>query len=235
VGDYAAEITQDYAARLHGRLAQPVDIEITDLLNPALESKWFILPGLVVILSLIMTMLVSALSLAREKELGTFEQMLVTPLRPAEIMLGKAVPALIVGLLEANIVFVATLVLFGVPFKGNLLVLEFCLLLFSQAGVAIGLAISAITKTQQQAILGVFVFVSPALVISGYASPIENMPVPLQYISLLDPVRYMLVIARGMFLENLPASVVISQSWPMLLIAGVLMAVATLMVRRSVA
>ncbi len=235
VGDYAAEISQDYAARIGGKLAQPVDIEITDLLNPTLDSQWFILPGLVVVLSLIMTMLVSALSLARERELGTFEQMLVTPLRPAEIMFGKAVPALIVGLFEANIVFVAALLMFGVPFKGNLPVLEICLLLFSLAGVGIGLAISAVTKTQQQAILGVFVFVSPALVISGYANPIENMPPLMQWVSLLNPVRYMLVIARGMFLENLPASVVISQSWPMLITAVVLLAAATFMVRRSVA
>jgi ABC-2 type transport system permease protein len=233
-GSYAADVTQAYTASIGGTLAQPVDIEITNLSNPTLSSQWFILPGLVVILSLIMTMMVSSLSLARERELGTFEQMLVTPLRPAEIMVGKLVPALIVGLLEANIVFGAALFFFGLPFKGNLLVLEFCLVLFSLAAVAIGLTISSITRTQQQAILGVFVFVSPAIVISGYTTPIENMPVPMQYLSLLDPVRYMLVISRGMFLENLPASVVVGQSWPMLLIAVVLLATATLMVRRSV-
>ena len=234
IGNYAAEITAAYAARLNPAAAPPVDIELTNLLNPSLESQWFILPGLVVILSLIMTTLVSALSLAREKELGTFEQMLVTPLRPAEIMLGKAVPPLIVGLLEANIVLLAALILFRLPFKGNLPVLELCLAVYSLTGVGLGLALSSFTRTQQQAILGAFVFIAPAIVISGYATPVDNMPRAVQLLSLIDPIRYMLVISRGMFLENLPASVVVAQSWPMLLIAAVLLSGATLMVRRSI-
>lgn len=234
-GNYAAEITQAYAARLAGKAAAPVDIELTDLLNPTLASKWFILPGLVAILAMMMTTLVSALSLARERELGTFEQMLVTPLRPFEIMLGKAVPSLIVGLMEGNIVLAAALLLFRLPFKGDFLVLELCLAAFSLAGVAIGLAISSVARTQQQAILGVFVYAAPAIVISGYASPVENMPLAMQWLSYADPIRYMLVIARGMFLENLPAAVVWAQFWPMLVIAAVLLAMATKLVRRSIA
>jgi ABC-2 type transport system permease protein len=234
IGDYAAEITAAYAQRLNPAAPQPLDIELTDLHNPELESRWFILPGLVVALSLIMTTLVSVLSLAREKELGTYEQMLVTPLRPAEIMLGKAVPSLVVGLFEANLVLLAALILFRLPFKGNLPVLELCLALYSLTGVGLGLAISSFTRTQQQAILGAFVFLAPAIMISGYATPVENMPRAMQMLSLLDPVRYMLVISRGMFLENLPASVVVAQSWPMLLIAVVLLVAATFMVRRSI-
>jgi len=235
VSGYASEITAAYAAQASGQGSGPVDIELTNLLNPTLESRWFILPGLVVILSMIMTTMVSALSLARERELGTFEQMLVTPLRPFEIMLGKAIPSLIVGLLEANIVLTAAVLLFRLPFKGDLPLFELCLIAFSLAGVAVGLAISAFTRTQQQAILGVFIYAAPAIVISGYASPVENMPAVLQWISLADPIRYMMVISRGMFLENLPASTVWAQSWPMLLIAGLLLAAATRVVRRSIA
>jgi ABC-2 type transport system permease protein len=231
---YAGEITAAYNAQLSGVSAPPVDIEVTDLMNPELNSQWFILPGLVAILSLIMTMLVGALSLAREKELGTFEQMLVTPLRPAEIMFGKAVPALLVGLLEGNIVLAAAVLIFRLPFAGNPLVLEFCLALFSLAGVGVGLALSSIAATQQQALLGVFIFMSPAIMISGYASPVENMPPALQLLSLADPVRYMLVLARGLFLEQLPASVVVAQCWPMALIAIVTLFTATLLVRRAV-
>lgn len=234
VSNYAAEITAQYAAGLHPALSPPVDIEVRDLFNPTLESKWFILPGLVVILSIMMTMMVSALSLARERELGTFEQMLVTPLRPAEIMLGKAVPALIVGMLEANIVLVAARILFGLPFAGNLLVLEIVLVFFSLAGVGLGLAISAFTHTQQQAILGVFVYASPAIAISGYASPIENMPPFLQWLSLADPIRYMLIISRGMFLQDLPLAVVLQQAWPMAVIAALTLVMATWMVRRAI-
>lgn len=235
VSDYATEITAQYNSDLHPALPAPVDIELRDLFNPTLESKWFILPGLVVVLSLMMTMTVSALSLARERELGTFEQMLVTPLRPAEIMLGKAVPALIVGVLEANIVLVAAILLFRLPFAGNLAILEVALAMFSLAGVGVGLTISSFTNTQQQAILGVFIYASPAIVISGYASPVENMPPILQYLSLIDPIRYMLVIARGMFLENLPLGVVLQQAWPMAAIAVLSLAIATWMVRRAIA
>ena len=235
VGDYAAEITAEYAAGLSGGARAPVDIEVRNLFNPTLESKWFILPGLVVVLSLMMTMLVSALSLARERELGTFEQMMVTPLRPGEIMFGKAVPALIVGMLEANIVLAAALLFYGVPFEGNLAVLEIATLVFSVAGVAIGLTISAFTQTQQQAILGVFIYSAPAIVISGYATPLENMPPAMQLLSLLDPIRYMLVITRGMFLQDLPMSVVVQQSWPMVAIAVILLAISTWTVRRAIA
>ncbi len=184
-------------------------------------------------LTLIMTTLVSALSLARERELGTYEQMLVTPLRPMEIMVGKAIPSVIVGLGEANIVLVASLLFFQLPFKGNIFILEACLALFSLAGVGVGLAISAFTQTQQQAILGVFVYAAPAIVISGYASPVDNMPMPLQWLSLLDPIRYMLVITRGMFLENLPLGVVLQQSWPMAVIGCGLLLAAGLFVRRA--
>lgn len=233
IANYAAEITAAYDARLPNTASAPVDIEITNLLNPALESKWFILPGLVVILSLIMTMLVSALSLARERELGTYEQMLITPLRPAEIMVGKAIPALIVGMVEANIVLVAAVLFFQLPFKGDIFILEACLAVFCLAGVGVGLAISSIAQTQQQAILGVFIYASPAIVISGYASPIENMPPPLQWLSLLSPIRYMLVLTRGMFLENLPLNVVIQQTYPIVLIGFGLLSIAVLSVRRT--
>ncbi|WP_297368760.1 ABC transporter permease [Acidocella sp.] len=233
--DYAAQIVALYNARLPGATPPPVVVSVSNLFNPALDSKWFILPGLVVILSLMMTVLVGALSLAREKELGTFEQMLVTPLTAPEIMLGKAIPAVIVGLAEANIVLVASLVLFGLPFAGHVWVLELCLVAFSLAGVGIGLAISAVTETQQQAILGVFVYAAPAIMISGYAAPVENMPKLLQWLSYTDPIRYMMVVARGLFLEDLPGRVVWGQVWPMMLIAAVLLGVATTLVRRAIA
>jgi ABC-2 type transport system permease protein len=235
VGNYAASIVASYNAGLPGASAAPVHVTVENLFNPALQSKWFILPGLVVILSLMMTILVSALSLAREKELGTFEQILVTPLRPMEIMTGKAVPALIVGVVEANIVLLASLILFGLPFVGSILVLELCLVAFAMAGVGVGLAISAVAQTQQQAMLGVFVYAAPAIMISGYAAPVENMPFALQLLSYLDPIRYMMVIARGLFLEELPAIVVWQQLWPMVLIAAVLLVIATKLVRRAIA
>ncbi len=206
---YAAAIVGSFAQDLHPGRTPPLVLLTRDWFNPTLESTWFILPGLVCILSLIMSLLISALSLARERELGTFEQLLVTPLRPAEILVGKALPGIIVGLINANIVIAAALLWFRLPFRGNLALLEAMLLLYTLAGVGIGLVLSSFARTQQQAMLGVFVFASPMIVLSGYAAPVENMPPLAELASRVDPVRYMLVIARGLFLQDMPLAVVL--------------------------
>ena len=223
-----------YAAE-HAPRPPPLVIETRDWFNPTLEPEWFVLPGLVAVLSMLIGMMVAALSLARERELGTFEQMLVTPLRPAEIMIGKAIPAMIVGLFEANIVIAAAVLWFRVPFVGSLALLEAGLLVYLLAGVGVGLAISSVAQTQQQAILGVFIYASPAVMLSGFASPIENMPPIVQWITLVDPMRWMLIIARGVFLQGMPAAIAWSAIWPMALIGIALMTAAGLMVRRAVA
>jgi ABC-2 type transport system permease protein len=231
---YAATIVGTFAQDMHPRVSPPLVLLTRDWFNATLESTWFILPGLVCVLSLIMSLLISALSLARERELGTFEQLLVTPLRPVEILIGKALPGIIVGLINANIVIVAALLWFGLPFRGNILLLQAMLLLYTLAGVGIGLVLSSFSHTQQQAMLGVFVFASPMIVLSGYAAPIENMPHLAELASRADPVRYMLVIARGLFLQDMPLAVVLEQAWPMALIAAVMLVVAGFAVRRAV-
>ena len=229
---YAASIVETYTQDLHpGR--SPLLMLTRDWFNPTLESTWFILPGLVCILSMIMALLISALSLARERELGTFEQLLVTPLRPAEILVGKALPGIIVGMIDANLVIAAALLWFRLPFRGDALLMEAMLVLYTLAGVGIGLVLSSFVRTQQQAMLGVFVFASPMIVLSGYAAPIENMPPLAELISRADPVRYMLVIARGLFLQDMPLGVVLSQAWPMALIAAVTLTAAGFAVRRA--
>jgi len=231
---YAADIVADYNAGL-ASARTPLVLLTRDWFNPALESKWFILPGLVCVLSMIMSLLISALALSRERELGTLEQLLVTPLRPTEILAGKALPGVIVGLLDANIVIAAALLWFRVPFRGDMLLLEAMLVLFTLTGTAIGLAISSIARTQQQGMLGVFVIASPMIVLSGYAAPVENMPPAVEFISRADPVRYMLVASRGLFLQDMKVGVALQQAWPMAIIALVMLAVAGVMVRRAVA
>ena len=233
VNAYASAIVQGFALEYQSVHVPPLALEVRDWFNPTLDPLWFILPGLVAVLSLLMAMLVSALSLARERELGTFEQLLVTPLRPLEIMTGKAVPAVLVGMLEAHVVIAAALLWFGLPFVGNLLLLEAALLVYMLAGVGVGLAISSFARTQQQAILGVFVYASPAIVLSGFAAPVENMPVVVEWLSRLDPVRWMLVVARGVFLQDIPAAVAVQAIWPMAAIAVLLLAGATISVRRA--
>jgi ABC-2 type transport system permease protein len=232
---YGSAIVAGFAADAHPGHKAPLVLETRDWFNPTLDPQWFILPGLVAVLSLLMAMLVAALSLARERELGTFEQMLVTPLRPLEILVGKAVPAVLVGLLEAHIIIAAALLWFGLPLTGSVWLLEAALLVFMLAGAGVGLAVSAIARTQQQAMLGVFIYASPAVVLSGFAAPVENMPSGVAWLSLLDPIRYMLVIARGVFLQDLPAAVALQSIWPMALIAAVLLVMAMLAVRRAVA
>ena len=235
VQGYAAVIVAGFAADYTKAGAAPVAMLVRDWFNPTLESKWFILPGLVAVLSLMMSMLVSALSLARERELGTFEQLLVTPLRPAEILVGKAVPGLIVGMVNANIVIAVAVLWFRVPLLGSVALLEVLLLVYLLAGVGIGLVLSSLARTQQQAMLGVFVLASPMVVLSGYAAPVENMPAMAEFFSRADPVRWMLIITRGLFLQDMPLAVVLQAAWPMMLIGLIAFCAAFIAVRRAVA
>ena len=234
VQSYAASIVAGFAQDRHQGTPAPMMLMTRDWFNPTLESSWFILPGLVAVLSMLMSMLISALSLARERELGTFEQLLVTPLRPAEVLVGKAVPGMIVGMIDANLIIVVALLWFRLPFRGNALLLETVLLLYTLAGVGIGLALSAIARTQQQAMLGVFVFASPMVVLSGYAAPVENMPPLVEWIGRADPIRYMMVLARALFLQDPPLLLVWQQSWPLAVIALVTLTVAAVAARRAV-
>ena len=233
-GGYAAAIVAAYAQSLQPNQRPPFELRTRFWFNPTLESQWFILPGLVGIISMMMAMLISALSLARERELGTIEQLLVTPLRPWEILVGKAVPGVVVGLIDANIAVAAALLWFRLPFTGSFVALQAVLLLGMLAGVGIGLAISAIARTQQQAMLGMFLFASPMIVLSGYASPVDNMPQWVQTITLANPVRWLLVETRGLFLADMPPDIVLRNAWPMLPIAVLTLLVAGVAVRRAV-
>jgi len=188
--------------------------------NPNLESRWFIVPGIVALLTLVVTTVVTALTVAREREVGTFEQLLVTPFRPLEILIGKSVPALLIGLAEGTVIITAGVFWFDVPFRGDLALLYAGLFLYILAVIGVGLMISSIARTQQQAILGAFLFVVPAVILSGFATPIANMPQMIQDLTLVNPMRYFLIIVRGTFLEGLPAPLVYARLWPMALIAA---------------
>lgn len=200
--------------------------------NPNLESRWFIVPGICGILTLLVSMLTTGLSVAREREMGTFDQLLVTPLRPTEILLGKALPGFLVGMAEGTFIVLVSVFWFHVPFTGSLLGLYVGLFCFLLATVGIGLMISSLAVTQQQGLLGVFLFMVPAIVLSGFATPIANMPQAVQYITLLDPLRYFLIVLRGSFLEGAGASLFWPQYWPLAAIGIVSMIVAGRLFRR---
>lgn len=186
----------------HGERPVPALLDIRAQYNPALTSQWFIVPGIIALLTQVVTLLVVGLSVARERELGTFDQLLVTPFRQGEILLGKGLPGLLIGGIEASVIILAAVLWFRVPLRGGLLPLYFGLFLFVASVIGIGLMISSIAVTQQQALLGAFLFMVPSIILSGFATPIGNMPVLIQYLTWLNPMRHFLIIVRSVFLEG---------------------------------
>lgn len=187
--------------------------------NPNLEFMWYTVPSLICILSTVISLILTALSVAREREMGTFEQLLVSPLQPFEILLGKALPALLLALCSASLLLAIAIFVFRIPFQGSLVLLYGALVVFLSSIVGIGLFISSLSMTQQQAILGAFVFMPPAVILSGFATPIENMPPWLQEFTLINPLRWFLIIVRGVFLKDMPPADVLANTLPMVVIA----------------
>ncbi|HTN12792.1 MAG TPA: ABC transporter permease [Acetobacteraceae bacterium] len=218
----------------HGHPAPPAVIDLRARFNPTLSSRWFIVLGIVVLLTQVVTLLVVALSVARERETGTFDQLLVTPLRPIDILLGKGLPGLLIGLFEASVTIAAAVYWFDVPLRGGLLPLYLGLLLFVTAVTGIGLAISSLAATQQQALLGAFLFMVPSIILSGFATPIANMPVWVQELTLLNPMRYFLVIVRSVFLEAAGVDTLAAQYWPMAVIGAASLVAAGWLFRRRI-
>ena len=208
----------DYAAGNEIR-QQNVQLFPRNWFNPNILYYWYNVPCLVAVISMVTCLIVISLSVARERELGTFDQLLVSPLIPIEILAGKIIPGIIVGMIEGTIILTVGVLGFQVPFTGSFLLFYFSLLIFVWSISGIGLFISSLCSTQQQAMLGIFVFMTPAMLLSGFATPIENMPTWLQPVTYLLPIRYMLVIAKGIFLKAMPFSMVMQQTWPMLVIS----------------
>ncbi len=232
---YAQEIVDHFNQALEqeaGFPGPPARLEIRSWFNPNLESRWFIVPGLTGLLSMVVVLVVTALSVARERELGTFEQLLVTPYRPLEILAGKALPALLIGLAEGTLIVAVAVFWFEIPLRGSLALLYLGLIIFILAIAGVGLMVSALSRTQQQAILGAFLFVVPAVILSGFATPIMNMPETIQTITLANPFRYFLVILRSVFLRDTPFELLLDQIWPMAVIALLTLTAATVMFRR---
>jgi ABC-2 type transport system permease protein len=209
-----------------GSSSLPARLETRAWFNPNLESRWFFIPGIIGVITLLVTMLTTALSVAREREQGTFDQLLVTPLRPVEILVGKALPGFLIGIAEATLILLVATLWFGVPLVGSLATLYAGLALFLLSAVGMGLLISSLAVTQQQGLLGAFLFMVPAVILSGFATPIANMPELVQHITLLDPLRYFLVILRKTFLEGASLPVLIHEFWPMALIGLVSLSLA---------
>jgi len=217
------------AARRDTTNASPVVVR--NWFNPNLIYRWFVVPALTGILVFFSALMITALSIARERELGTFDQLLVSPTTTLEIIVAKTMPALAIGAVLGLMMIAAGAFLFSIPFQGSFWLLLPSLLLFILSVVGIGLMISSVSATQQQAILGSFAIGVPAVLMSGFATPVENMPTALQWMAQAIPLKHFLVIVEGTFLKAMPASDIIANTWPLAIIALVTLTMATVFVR----
>lgn len=205
----------------HGGAPAGLTIESRAWYNPNLQTRWNFLPGLIAGLSMLQTLLLTALSVAREREQGTFDQLLVTPLTPAEIMIGKALPPIVIGLAQSTIILLVAKFWFEVPMAGSLLTLYTGLALFTIASVGIGLSISALSASMQQAMLYSFVLLMPLMLLSGLVTPVRNMPLLLQYLTYANPLRFSVDLVQRVYLEGVGLATVHSDLWPLLVIAAI--------------
>ena len=205
------------------------------LFNPNLDYIWFTLPVLLIILSQMLSLMVSGLSIARERELGTFEQLLVSPLSSTEIIIGKAVPAICIAFGAGIVIHLIAINLFKVPFSGNILLLAVSILVFVMSVTGVGLFISSLCNTQQQAFLGAFMYMVPSVLLSGFAAPIENMPHGLQSLTYLNPMRHIITISLGVYLKNAPFDDIFSELCWLSGIAAVTLTFATLLFKKKTA
>ncbi|HEX5420302.1 MAG TPA: ABC transporter permease [Gammaproteobacteria bacterium] len=203
--------------------------------NPALETRWHMIPSLIGTLTMLQTLLLTAMSVAREREEGTFDQLLVTPLRPSEIMIGKAIPSMLVGAVQATLILFVAQLWFRIPFAGSFVTLYTGLALFLLAAVGIGLMVSSFVATMQQAMLFSFVLLMPFILLSGLATPIANMPSVLQRFTLVNPLRYAIDLAERVYLEGAGLAQIAADLWPLAVIAAVTLPIASWMFRNRLA
>lgn len=203
--------------------------------NPNLDYKWFVVPSLIAMIATIGVLIVTALSVAREREQGTLEQLLVSPLSTSQIFIGKAVPALIVATFQATIVLLAGILIFHIPFTGSLLLFYTTMLIYGLSLVGFGLLISSLCSTQQQAFIGVFVFLMPAILLSGYVSPVENMPIWLQHLTWVNPIRHFTDITKQIYLKDADFSIIWGSLWPLFIITLTTGSAAYAIFRRNIA
>jgi ABC-2 type transport system permease protein len=203
---YAGRIVRDFALDRASERGLPteagIDLRARAWYNPDLSSQVYNVPGVIGLLLLLMALLLTALAVVRERELGTLEQLMVSPINPKELMLGKTVPVLIVCLVDLAIITVVALLWFHIPLRGPIVALLLAAFVYILAGLGAGLLISTISKTQQEAFLTMFLFILPGIILSGFMYPVDTMPEVFQHLTLLNPIRYFMEMVRGIFLKG---------------------------------
>ncbi len=228
---------QDLASARTGAITSTPSSELVARawFNPNLDYLDYILPCLIALITTTGVLIVTALSLAREREQGTFDQLLVSPYTPEMIMIGKIVPALLIATFHATLILIAAVFIYQVPFQGSLLVLYAGIILYALALAGVGLFISALCSTQQQAFISMFAFMMPAMMLSGFAAPVENMPVWLQHVTWINPIRHFMEVVKAVYLKNAAADHIASLAWPLLVIGAITLSAAAVLFRRKTA
>ncbi|MDR1167745.1 MAG: ABC transporter permease [Heliobacteriaceae bacterium] len=233
IGGYASQVVSAYSSEISPAKGASINFVVRNWFNPNLEYRWYLLCSTIAILALVTTLMLTALSIARERELGTFDQLIVSPLTPFEILAGKTVPPLIISVLLTLFMILMSIIFFKLPFKGSIfwLLISTVIALFSIVGV--GLFISSLCKTQQQAILGAFTFQMPAVLLSGFISPVEDMPALVQYLTYANPVKFFMIITKGIIFKGMQPADIISNLIALLLIAFITLSAAGWMFKRK--
>jgi drug efflux transport system permease protein len=229
--NYSGGVVNKYNMEYAGRDARApsgiVDLRTRAWFNENLESRNFYVPGVIALLLSLVTLLLSSMAIVREKEIGTIEQIIVTPITKAEFILGKTVPFALIGFFDVFIITGICVFWFKVPIRGSMLLLLVCTALFIMSTIGIGLLLSTVSSTQQQAMMGNFFFFFPAVLLSGFLFPIANMPQLIQWLTYLNPLRYMLVIIRGIFLKGIGVEILWPQMAGLAALGTVLLLLAT--------
>jgi ABC-2 type transport system permease protein len=220
---YSREILVQWSSRLQGGgpLFSQINLESRAWFNENLESRNFYVPGVIALLVMLITLLLTSMAVVREKEIGTMEQIMVTPITPREFILGKTVPFILISFIDVLLISLVGVFWFDVPIRGNLFLLFLATGFYIMSTLGVGLLISTISRTQQQAMMSAFFFVFPAMLLSGFIFPIANMPEPVQWLTYINPLRYFLVIIRGIFLKGIGVDIL----WPhmaVLLVIGLI-------------
>lgn len=241
--NYASRIAAEFSEELQARqLARHignapatagVQLQSRAWFNENLESSNYYVPAVIANIVLVITMLLSSMAVVREKEIGTMEQMIVTPISKSEFILGKTIPFVLIGFIDVAVITAVSVFWFDVPIRGSLLLLFGSTALFLMSALGFGLFISTVSTTQQQAMMSSFFFIFPAMLLSGFAFPIENMPPIVQYFTYLNPLRYYTVIIRGIFLKGVGAQVLWPQMAGLLILGGIILAFAVKRFRKT--
>ncbi|MBI4542752.1 MAG: ABC transporter permease [Gemmatimonadetes bacterium] len=232
---YATQIVAQYAAaRMPGGPAG-VDLRARAWYNPNLESRVYNVPGVIGTIVMMMGLLLTSLAVVREREIGTLEQLMVSPLTPAELILGKTLPVVAVAFVDLVLITGVALLWFGIPMRGSFAFLLLASLTYILSGLGLGLLISTVSSTQQEAFMAMFFFFLPAIILSGFMYPVENMPTLFQYLTLLNPIRHYLVIVRGVFLKGAGFAVLWPEIAVLLAMGLVVLSVATSRFRKTAA